>query len=206
MGRKRQLAVLSLTAALVLGGGLSSLSSSFIVSAEGAQTVGMTQFPEGKVPAFPGAEGGGKFATGGRGGDVYMVTNLNDSGKGSLREGINTAPSSGRIIVFDVGGTIHLESTLSFKGKSNITIAGQTAPGDGITIAGYDTNISNSENIIIRFIRFRVGTENLLKGGDSMDALWGRDNDTFIIDHCSFSWNTDETDRKSTRLNSSHMA
>ena len=193
MGRKRQLAVLSLTAALVLGGGLSSLSSSFIVSAEGAQTVGMTQFPEGKVPAFPGAEGGGKFATGGRGGDVYMVTNLNDSGKGSLREGINTAPSSGRIIVFDVGGTIHLESTLSFKGKSNITIAGQTAPGDGITIAGYDTNISNSENIIIRFIRFRVGTENLLKGGDSMDALWGRDNDTFIIDHCSFSWNTDET-------------
>lgn len=145
------------------------------------------------IPAFPGAEGGGKYATGGRGGDVYVVTNLEDSGAGSLRYGIETAPETGRIIFFDVGGTIHLKSTLSFKGKKNITIAGQTAPGDGITIAGYDTNIGNSENIILRFLRFRVGTENLLQGGDSLDALWGRDNDTFIIDHCSFSWSTDET-------------
>ncbi len=146
-----------------------------------------------EIPAFPGAEGGGKYATGGRGGDVYVVTNLEDDGAGSLRYGIETAPETGRIIVFDVGGTIHLKSTLSFKGKKNITIAGQTAPGDGITIAGYDTNIGNSENIILRFLRFRVGTENLLQGGDSLDALWGRDNDTFIIDHCSFSWSTDET-------------
>lgn len=146
-----------------------------------------------KIPAFPGAEGGGKYATGGRGGDVYIVTTLEDDGEGSLRHGIESAPETGRTIVFDVGGTIHLKSTLSFKGKKNITIAGQTAPGDGITIAGADTNISNSENIIIRFLRFRVGTENLLNGGDSLDALWGRDNDTFIIDHCSFSWSTDET-------------
>ena len=145
------------------------------------------------VLAFPTAEGGGRLATGGRGGDVYIVTNLNDSGEGSLRYGIDNAPEEGRIIVFNVGGTIHLQSTLGFKNKKNITIAGQTAPGDGITIAGYDTNISDSENIIIRYVRFRVGTENLLKGGDSMDALWGRDNDTFIIDHCTFSWNTDET-------------
>ena len=145
------------------------------------------------VLAFPTAEGGGRLATGGRGGEVYIVTNLNDSGEGSLRYGIETAPETGRIIVFNVGGTIHLQSTLTFKNKKNITIAGQTAPGDGITIAGYDTNISDSENIIIRYVRFRVGTENLLKGGDSMDALWGRDNDTFIIDHCTFSWNTDET-------------
>ncbi|MCD8326142.1 MAG: Ig-like domain-containing protein, partial [Lachnospiraceae bacterium] len=143
--------------------------------------------------AFPTAEGGGMYATGGRGGDVYVVTNLNDSGEGSLRYGIENAPDEGRIIVFSVGGTINLESTLTFKNKKNITIAGQTAPGDGITIAGYDTNISDSENIIIRYVRFRVGTANLLNGGDSMDALWGRDNDTFIIDHCSFSWNTDET-------------
>jgi len=149
-------------------------------------------FPE-NVPAFPGAEGGGKYATGGRGGEVYVVTNLNDKGEGSLRYGIETAPASGRIIVFEIGGTIHLDSPLSFKDKSNITIAGQTAPGDGITIAGYDTNISDSQNIVLRFLRFRVGTENLLRGGDSMDALWGRDNDTFIIDHCTFSWNTDET-------------
>ncbi len=145
------------------------------------------------VLAFPTAEGGGRLATGGRGGDVYVVTNLDDSGEGSLRYGIDTAPEEGRIIVFSVGGTIHLQSTLGFKNKKNITIAGQTAPGDGITIAGYDTNISDSENIIIRYVRFRVGTENLLQGGDSMDALWGRDNDTFIIDHCTFSWNTDET-------------
>ena len=145
------------------------------------------------VLAFPTAEGGGRLATGGRGGEVYIVTNLNDSGEGSLRYGIETAPETGRIIVFNVGGTIHLQSTLTFKNKKNITIAGQTAPGDGITVAGYDTNISDSENIIIRYVRFRVGTENLLKGGDSMDALWGRDNDTFIIDHCTFSWNTDET-------------
>ena len=123
------------------------------------------------VLAFPTAEGGGKYATGGRGGDVYVVTNLEDSGEGSLRYGIETAPAEGRIIVFNVGGTINLKSTLSFKGKKNITIAGQTAPGDGITVAGYDTNISDSENIVIRFVRFRVGTENLLNGGDSMDAL-----------------------------------
>lgn len=164
-----------------------------VESTDPVDPVGPVEFPEGQIPAFPGAEGGGMYATGGRGGDVYVVTNLNDSGEGSLRYGVETAPAAGRIIVFDVGGTIHLKSTLTFKNKANITIAGQTAPGDGITIAGYDTNISDSENIVIRFVRFRVGTENLLNGGDSMDALWGRDNDTFIIDHCSFSWNTDET-------------
>lgn len=154
---------------------------------------GPIEFPEGDFPAFPGAEGGGMYATGGRGGDVYVVTNLNDSGEGSLRYGIETAPAAGRTIVFDVGGTIQLESTLTFKQKQNITIAGQTAPGDGITIEGYDTNISDSQNIVIRFVRFRVGSRNLIRGGDSMDALWGRDNDTFMIDHCTFSWNTDET-------------
>ena len=106
------------------------------------------------VLAFPTAEGGGRLATGGRGGDVYVVTNLEDSGEGSLRYGIENAPEEGRIIVFSVGGTIHLKSTLGFKNKKNITIAGQTAPGDGITLAGYDTNISDSENIIIRYVRF----------------------------------------------------
>lgn len=152
-----------------------------------------------KVVAFEGAEGGGMYATGGRGGDIYVVTTLEDYGagesaiEGSLRHAIETAPLSGRIIVFNVGGTIHLKQTLTFKGKENITIAGQTAPGEGITLGGYDTNISDSKNLIIRFVHFRTGTENLLNGGDSMDGLWGRDNDTFILDHCSFSWSTDET-------------
>lgn len=156
------------------------------------------QLTDGLV-AFEGAEGGGMYATGGRGGDVYVVTTLKDYGpgegqiKGSLRYGVETAPAAGRIIVFNVGGTIHLKDTLSFSGKKNITIAGQTAPGEGITLGGADTNISDSRNLIIRFVHFRVGTENLLSGGDSFDALWGRDNDTFIIDHCSFSWSTDET-------------
>lgn len=151
-----------------------------------------------KLIAFEGAEGGGMYATGGRGGDVYVVTSLEDYAKGdkaiegTLRYAIDTAPDAGRIIVFHVGGTIHLKQRLSFSGKQNITVAGQTAPGEGITIAGYDTDISNSKNLIFRFVHFRVGTENLLNGGDSMDALWGRDNDTFMIDHCSFSWNTDE--------------
>ncbi len=151
------------------------------------------------VIAFPGAEGGGMYATGGRGGDIYVVTTLEDYAKGqeaipgSLRYGIESAPGSGRIIVFNVGGTIDLKQRLSFSGLQNISLEGQTAPGDGITIAGYDTDISNSKNLIFRFLRFRVGTDNLLSGGDSMDALWGRDNDTFMVDHCTFSWNTDET-------------
>ncbi|MDO5403320.1 MAG: pectinesterase family protein, partial [Eubacteriales bacterium] len=154
--------------------------------------------PSDKIIAFPGAEGGGMYATGGRGGDVYTVTNLEDYKQGetpiegSLRYGVETA-GEGRIIVFNVAGTINLKQTLTFRDKKNITLAGQTAPGDGITIAGYDTNISNSENLIIRYLRFRPGAANVYSGGDSMDALWGRDNDTFIIDHCSFSWNTDET-------------
>ena len=151
------------------------------------------------VIAFPGAEGGGMYATGGRGGDIYVVTTLEDYAKGetpiqgSLRYGVETAPGTGRIIVFNVGGTINLKQRLSFSKLQNISLEGQTAPGDGITIAGYDTDISNSKNLIFRFIRFRVGTDNLLSGGDSMDALWGRDNDTFMVDHCTFSWNTDET-------------
>lgn len=154
-----------------------------------------------KLLAFATAEGGGRFATGGRGYDVYVVTNLEDYAKeetpieGSLRYGIEEVAKNngGTIIVFNVGGTIALKQTLTFRDRKNITIAGQTAPGDGITLSGWDTNISNSENLIIRYMRFRPGAANVHSGGDSMDALWGRDNKTFMIDHCSFSWNTDET-------------
>ena len=123
--------------------------------------------------AFAGAEGGGRFATGGRGYDVYVVTTLEDYGKGetpvegSLRYGIEefAKDKGGTMIVFNVGGTIELKQTLTFKERKNITVAGQTAPGDGITLSGWDTNISNSENLIIRYMRFRPGAANVHTGG-----------------------------------------
>lgn len=156
-------------------------------------------FTEASVLAFPGAEGGGAYTSGGRGGDVYIVTNLMDYGpgeepiEGSLRYGVVSTPKEGRTIVFHVSGTIELKSSLRLNNIKNLTIAGQTAPGNGITLTGWDTNISNSENIIIRHMAFRPGATNVFNGSDSMDALWGRDNKQFIIDHSSFSWNTDET-------------
>jgi len=135
------------------------------------------------LPAFPGAEGGGKYTTGGRGGDVYEVTTLADSGPGSLREGVSRSNTT---IVFRVGGTIYLESPLRITG-SNLTIAGQTAPGEGITVAGYDTSISG-DNIIIRYMRFRLGDLHITEA----DAFGGRYHRNIIIDHCSFSWSVDE--------------
>src|SRR2546430_16502764 len=109
------------------------------------------------IPAFPGAEGYGGNAIGGRGGDVYHVTNLLDPGAGSLRFGVQNAPVGGRTVVFDVSGTIGLSTTLTIN-KSNITIAGQTAPGQGITLKDYTFNISSSStmgNIVVRHIRSR---------------------------------------------------
>ncbi|MBT2289262.1 hypothetical protein J7E73_08965 [Paenibacillus albidus] len=163
------------------------------------QANGEQTFSGAPIVAFPGAEGGGAYASGGRGGDVYIVTTLEDYAvndtpiEGSLRYGILSTPTEGRTIVFHVSGTIELQSTLRLSNIKNLTIAGQTAPGNGITLAGWDTNISDSENIIIRYISFRPGATNVYSGSDSMDALWGRDNNYFLIDHCSFSWNTDET-------------
>ncbi|MCX7722713.1 MAG: immunoglobulin domain-containing protein [Verrucomicrobiae bacterium] len=141
-----------------------------------------------QTPAFPGAEGCGRFASGGRGGDVYYVTNLNDSGPGSLRNGISTAPSTGRTILFKVSGTIDLASDLTIS-KSNITIAGQTAPGDGITLRRRSLTLSRAQNVIIRHIRVRPGDVDTNFEGD---AIWVYQSTNVILDHVSASWSVDE--------------
>ena len=140
-----------------------------------------------KVPSFPGAEGYGRYTTGGRGGKVYHVTNLNDSGDGSLRWALSQPGP--RTIVFDVDGTIHLNSKLQI--PAHTTIAGQTAPGDGICVADYPFLI-HGQNIIIRYMRIRLGSINAADCDDSWDGFGGFDYRDLIIDHCSVSWSFDE--------------
>jgi pectate lyase len=141
--------------------------------------------------SFPGAEGYGKYATGGRGGKTFIVSNLNDNGTGSFRE---AAEAKGKkIIVFAVSGTIHLETKLSIKG--DVTIAGQTAPGDGICLAD-NAVFLGGDNIIVRYIRFRMGDKyqkgGMVDGNGGDDAFGGTRRKNIIIDHCSMSWSTDE--------------
>ena len=138
-----------------------------------------------QAPAFPGAEGHGRYVTGGRGGKVIHVTNLNNSGTGSLRAAVSG--SEKKIIVFDVGGVIPLASDLKI--GANTTIAGQTAPYPGITLRYY-TVLPDADNIIIRFIRVRRGQEKDVN--DGADAIWTRHHTGIMLDHCSFSWSIDE--------------
>ena len=145
----------------------------------------LTQTGWTQVPAFPGAEGFGMYTTGGRGGRVIKVTNLNDSGEGSLRAAVEaTGP---RIVVFEVSGIVELESDLMVY-EPYLTIAGQTAPGDGICIKNYPLRFKDTHDIIVRFLRLRPG----IKSGQAIDALELRRCKNVIVDHVSASWSVDE--------------
>jgi len=141
--------------------------------------------------AFPSAEGFGKYTTGGRGGEVIVVTNLNDEGEGSFRKAVQK--NYPRIIVFAVSGTIHLKSPLNIKGDA--TIAGQTAPGDGICVADEPVQLAGN-NIIVRFLRFRMGDKaqrgGMVNGNGGDDAFGGIGRKNIIVDHCTMGWSTDE--------------
>jgi pectate lyase len=145
----------------------------------------------GKTLAFPGAEGYGAYATGGRGGQILFVTNLSDSGPGSLREAVET--KGPRTVIFRVGGVIETKGLVVR--EPYLTIAGQTAPGDGICIkkaqgSGDAFALSGTHDVIIRFLRFRAGNNTGEFRGDSFRVY---DSENFIIDHCSCSWGNPET-------------
>ena len=134
--------------------------------------------------AFPGAQGWGRFATGGRTGTVYHVTNLNDTGAGSLRDAVS---QPNRIVVFDVAGVINIKSRIVF--SRNLYVAGQTAPGEGVTVYGDGVSFSGAENIIVRYMRFRMGHN----GSSGKDCAGIANGQHMIFDHCSFAWGLDET-------------
>lgn len=144
-----------------------------------------SDLPQAKVPAFPGAEGGGMYSFGGRGGKIYVVTNLNDSGPGSLREACEAAGP--RIVIFNVAGIIHLEKPI-FIEAPYITIDGHTAPGDGICIAdnGIDDNV---HDVVIRYLRFRRGNLDIF---NRHGVHYGSPIGNIIIDHVSASWGEDQ--------------
>ena len=164
----------------------SSGNDAIILSENSAENVITLVFEKGedRLPAFPGAKGWGRFAEGGRFGKVYHVTNLNDSGAGSLRDAVS---SPNRIIVFDVAGVIRISSRISF--SNNLYVAGQTAPGEGITVYGDGVSFTGASNSIIRYMRFRMGAV----GTKDKDCAGVSRGTNMIFDHCSFSWGQDET-------------
>lgn len=146
--------------------------------------------PMSDLPAFPGADGYAKYITGGRGGKVIHVTNLNDSGEGSFAEAINNGGKTDepRIIVFDVSGTISLSNKSVYaKSIKNVTIAGQTAPGEGITFTGGSFYLKDSENVIIRYVHFRHG-----QATSKDDSFYVQASRNIMLDHCSFTYGSDE--------------
>jgi hypothetical protein len=144
-----------------------------------------SDLPQARIPAFPGAEGGGAFSFGGRGGKVYVVTSLADSGPGTLREACEQGGA--RIIVFNVAGIIKLKSPIIVRAPY-VTIAGQTAPGDGVCVAG-ETIWVNTHDVVIRHMRFRRGETQV---GRRDDAIGGNPVGNIIVDHVSASWGLDE--------------
>ena len=148
-----------------------------------ALTTVVPLFGQDALLAFPGAEGFGRFATGGRGGEIYHVTNLNDNGPGSLRDAVS---KPNRIVVFDVSGVINLKSRLTF--KSNLTVLGQTAPGEGVQVYGNGVSFSNANNIIVRYLRVRMG----VSGDSGKDAAGVASGHDMIFDHMSVLWGRDE--------------
>ena len=146
---------------------------------------GIAEPSHARVPAFPGAEGAGAMSLGGRGGKIIRVTNLHDSGPGSLRAAVEARVP--RIIIFDIGGTIRLQSPLTIR-NGRVTIAGQTAPGGGIALSGQTFGIA-ADDVVVRFIRSRLGDESRAVA----DAIWITRGNRIVLDHVSASWGTDET-------------
>lgn len=152
----------------------------------------VAEYRDEEILAFPGAKGFGSTTPGGRGGEVIKVINLNNDGPGSLREAVSA--SGPRIVVFDIGGTIVLDSDIVIK-NPYITIAGQTAPGDGITLRRANITVFETHDVIMRGLRFRIGNEDggpPLDNRDAFQISGTASNYNIVIDHCSFSWSTDE--------------
>ncbi len=156
----------------------------YVSAVIGVVVVLCATFTHAQQLAFPGAEGYGRFALGGRGGKVMFVTNLNDSGPGSLRAAIEE--QGPRIVIFNISGTIELQSNLRIE-HPRITIAGQTAPGDGICLRKYPLIIS-ADDSVVRYIRVRLGDE----ADNKVDGIDVSDAENVIVDHCSVSWTLDE--------------